>query len=125
MSKETMYYTKEHEWVRLEGGEALFGISDHAQEQLGDITYIELPAVGSAFKQFERFAEIESVKAASEIYAPLSGEVIAVNEALEGDPGLINRSPEGEGWICRVKVAGPAETAVLMPPAEYEEYLKA
>jgi glycine cleavage system H protein len=124
MSAQTMFFTREHEWVRLEGGQAVFGISDHAQQQLGDITFIDLPEVGRKVHQFEKYAEVESVKAASEIYAPLAGEVIAVNEALAGDPGIINRSPESEGWLVRVRVADPTETGKLMDGAEYQEYLR-
>ena len=123
MDEAQRYYSREHEWVRLEGDEAVFGISDHAQHQLGDITYIDLPAAGRAFKQFDKFADIESVKAASEIYAPISGEVIAVNEALTADPGAINRSPEDEGWLVRVRPADPAEIGKLMDSAAYAQYL--
>lgn len=124
MNGKTMFYTKEHEWVRVEGSEAAFGISDHAQHELGDITYIEPPEVGAAVKQFARYATVESVKAASDIFAPFSGEVIAVNEALATDPGLVNRSPEEEGWICRVRLTAPAETANLMDANAYASYLK-
>lgn len=124
MDEAKRYYTREHEWVRLEGDEAVFGISDHAQKQLGDITYIDLPAAGRSFKQFEKYADIESVKAASEIYAPISGTVLAVNEALSSDPGAINRSAEGEGWIVRVRPASIDEVKALMDPAAYEKYLK-
>lgn len=118
------FYTREHEWVRIEGGEALCGISDHAQELLGDITYLDLPEAGRKLNQFEKYAEVESVKAASEIYAPVSGEIIAVNDALAGDPGIINKSAEDAGWIIRLRVANPSDTAQLMNHDAYQEYLK-
>lgn len=118
------FYTREHEWVRIEDGEAVCGISDHAQELLGDITYLDLPQAGRKLNQFEKYAEVESVKAASEIYAPISGEIIAVNDALAGDPGIINKSPEDAGWIIRLRVANSGDTAALMNLAAYQEYLK-
>jgi glycine cleavage system H protein len=118
------FYTREHEWVRIEGGEAVCGISDHAQELLGDITYLDLPQTGRTLKQFEKYAEIESVKAASDIYAPISGEIIAVNDALANDPSEINKSAENHGWIIRIKVADAGETAKLLDKKAYKEFLK-
>ena len=113
-------FTKDHEWARVEGGEAVIGITDHAQNELGDITFIDLPPVGRAVAQAETLAEIESVKAASQIYAPVSGEVVAVNEALADAPEKINAAPYGEGWIARLRMADPSELDRLMDAAAYE-----
>ena len=124
MIPEGLKYTKEHEWVRIEGGEAVFGITDHAQEELGDITFVEMPAVGSDVKQSQNMLTIESVKAASEVYAPLSGKVTEVNEALETAPETINQSPYETGWLCRISVADVGEQAVLMDAAAYGKYLE-
>src|SRR5882757_1757434 len=95
-------YTKDHEWIKVEGGTATVGITEHAQEQLGDVVFVELPAVGKKLVKGGDAAVVESVKAASEVYAPVSGEVIAVNKELEGDPALVNRGAEGDGWFMRV-----------------------
>lgn len=116
-------YTKEHEWVRLEGDAAALGISDHAQEQLGDVVFVDLPEVGRQISRGAPFAVVESVKAASDVYAPVSGEVIEINQALEGDPGLVNRSAEGEGWFCKVRIGDPDALATLMDVAAYQTYL--
>lgn len=99
-------YTKEHEWVRIEGDTATFGISDHAQEALGDIVFVELPEIGRKLAPGDAFAVVESVKAVSDVYAPVGGEVIEVNEELEGEPEKINSDPYGSGWIARVRVSG-------------------
>ena len=117
-------YTKEHEWVRIKGEEAVFGITDYAQSELGDITFVELPDTGSEIKQFGSLATVESVKAASDLYAPLSGRVIEVNESLREKPEIINQSPYEEGWICRISIADAAEESNLMDPAAYEKYLE-
>ena len=117
-------YTKEHEWARIDGNEAVIGITDHAQSELGDITFVELPQIGREVKQFENCATIESVKAASDVYAPVSGEVIEVNEALRDTPETINQSPYSEGWLCRVSVSDTGEQSALMDAAAYEAYLK-
>ncbi len=118
-------FTKEHEWVKLEGNVASVGITDFAAHQLGDITFVELPPVGKAVKQFEVLCGIESVKTASDIYAPLSGKVIAVNAALNDTPEVVNESPEAEAWMARLEIASdPAETARLMTRDQYLEYLK-
>ena len=117
-------YTKEHEWVRVEGDEAVVGITDHAQEQLGDVVYVELPAVGKAVTQFDEAAVVESVKAASEIYAPLSGEVTAVNEALTDDPATVNADATGAGWIFRLRVKDSSELDKLMDEAAYNAYVE-
>ena len=114
---DNLLYRDSHEWVRIEGGEAVIGITHHAQDQLGDVTYIDLPAVGAQLVAGKAFGSIESVKAASDLYAPVSGSVIAVNEALEGAPEIVNQSPYGEGWMLRVSLA--AEPAGLLNAAEY------
>ena len=117
-------YTKEHEWVKIEGDEAVVGITDHAQSQLGDITFVELPDIGKEIKQSDSFATVESVKAASDVYAPVSGKIVSVNEALQDAPETINRSPYGDGWICRISLAGTGGADSLMDGAAYEAYLK-
>jgi glycine cleavage system H protein len=116
-------YTKEHEWVRVEGATATTGISDHAQEQLGDVVFVELPEVGSTLTQGGAMAVVESVKAASDVYAPISGEVVEVNDALDGDPALINGDAEGEAWFCKIKIAEPAELEHLMDAAAYRAFV--
>jgi glycine cleavage system H protein len=117
------HYTKEHEWISAADGEAAVGISAYAQEQLGDIVFVELPEVGKALKKGDIAAVVESVKAASEVYAPASGEVVAVNDALGDDPGLVNRSPEDEGWFFRLKLSDPAEVDGLMDGDAYKAHL--
>lgn len=119
----TTRYTKDHEWIRAEGGTATIGISDYAQSQLGDVVYVELPSVGKKLKQHDEAAVVESVKAASEVYAPASGEVTAVNDALSGDPAAINRAAEGEGWFMKLKLANPSELDALMDEAAYKAFV--
>ena len=116
-------YLKTHEWARPEGDDLVFGISDHAQEAMGDLVYIELPRVGDAVKTGEKFAVVESVKAASDVYTPVSGTVVAVNDTLESDQGVINRDPYQTGWMVKVKPADPAEFERLMDAAAYEQLL--
>ena len=118
-------YTEDHEWVRVEDGLAVVGITDHAQEQLGDVVFVELPEPGSALAKGEEAAVVESVKAASEVYAPVSGEVVAVNAALVDDPGLVNRAPAAEGWFFTVRMSDPAELDGLMDAAAYRARLGA
>jgi len=118
-------YTKEHEWLCLEGDEAVFGISDHAQEALGDIVFVELPEVSRSFEAEESIAVVESVKAVSDVYAPAAGEIIAVNEALETSPELVNKDPYGEGWIARMRLSDPGGLAGLMDAEAYAAYLEA
>jgi glycine cleavage system H protein len=118
------HYTKEHEWVRIEGEIATVGISEHAQEQLGDVVFVELPPVGTAVAKGDQVSVVESVKAASEIYAPLAGEVSEVNQALVDDPALVNKDAESGAWFFKLKLAGPAETASLMDRAAYDAYLE-
>ena len=120
---ENLFYTKEHEWARIEGDTAVFGLSDYAQGQLSDIVYLDMPQVGKAVKQFEVYGAVEAVKAASDIYAPFSGEVIGVNDAVTGDPGLVNRDPYGEGWLVKVRITDPNEKANLMTAADYSAYI--
>ena len=117
-------YSKDHEYIRLEGEIGTVGISDHAQAQLGDVVFVELPKVGAQLVQGGEAAVVESVKAASEVYAPASGEVVAVNEALEGQPSLINEDATGKGWIFRVKLGDPRELDSMMDEAAYQEFLK-
>lgn len=117
-------FTKQHEWVRLEGEEAVVGITAHAAEQLGDVVFVELPELGKAVAQFKEAAVVESVKAASEVYAPLSGEISAVNEALVEEPAKVNESPEDAGWFLKIKPTNLDELAGLMDGAAYEAYLK-
>ena len=118
-------YTKEHEWVRVEEGVATVGITDHAQRELGDIVYVEVPKVGTHVERGKSFAVVESVKAASEIYAPVSGEVIAANEALATTPELLNSAPHSDGWIAKIKLSVPEEIAQLLSSTDYEAYLGA
>lgn len=119
-----MYFTKEHEWVRIDGTQATVGISEHAAHELGDITFVELPQMGKSVKQFDTLAGIESVKAASDIYAPVSGKVVQVNDKLEDAPELVNQSAEDAGWICRLEATDPGEVGSLMDAAAYAEFLK-
>lgn len=121
---EHLLYTKEHEWINIEGDEATIGISDYAQESLGDITFIELPNIGDEVEQFEEFVSLESVKAASDIFAPMSGEIIEVNDDLNEDPGLINKSPYEKGWIARIKLSDSEEQSNLMTAEEYGKFLE-
>jgi glycine cleavage system H protein len=121
---EQVRYSKDHEYVRFEGAEGVVGISDHAQGQLGDVVFVEPPAVGKAVKAGDAVAVVESVKAASDVFAPVSGEVIAVNSEVEATPGIINEDALGRGWLFRVRLADPAELDALMDEAAYAEYLK-
>ena len=117
-------YSKEHEWVRLEGGLATVGITDYAQDQLGDIVYVELPPLEENLTQFEPFGVVESVKAASDLYAPLSGEVVEVNEELSDHPEFVNEDPYGQGWMIKVEPSDEVELDQLISVEEYEEYLE-
>lgn len=119
-----LFYTKEHEWAKIEGNQATFGISDYAQHSLGDITYVDLPKAGKALEQFKFCATVESVKAASDIYAPLSGTVTKVNAELGAHPEVINKSPYDQGWLCVVELKDASEKAKLMTAAQYSEYVK-
>ena len=116
-------YTKDHEWVKAEGGQATIGITDYAQAQLGDVVFVELPAVGRTITQGEVFGTIESVKAVSELYAPLSGEVVEVNTALKNKPEVVNANPH-ESWMVVVKLTNPAETSALLDATQYADLVK-
>ena len=123
MNPEDLRYTKEHEWVRLEGDTATVGITDHAQQELGDIVYAELPKVGARVEQGQTLGSVESVKAVSDIYSPVSGEVVEVNEALAQAPEKINQDPYGEAWLAKLRVSAPDEVSKLLSAAEYESYV--
>ncbi len=117
-------YTKEHEWVKIEGETATFGITDYAQNHLGDVVFVELPEVGSELKAHEAFSAVESVKAASDIYAPVGGEVIGINSELEDHPEILNKSPYDKGWIVRVTLTEEGEAEKLMDAGQYAEFLE-
>ena len=116
-------YTKDHEWVKIDGGTAKVGITDYAQKQLGDVVYVELPEVGAAFKQGDSFGTIESVKAVSELYAPVSGEVVEVNASLKSKPEAVNANPH-DSWMVIVKLANPVETSDLLDARQYADLVK-
>lgn len=117
-------YTKEHEWIRVEDGVGVVGITEYAQEQLGDIVYVELPEVGAKVTQGAEAAVVESVKAASEIYAPVGGEVTEVNQNLADNPGTVNTDAMDGGWFFKMKIADPDEVARLMDVVDYQEYVE-
>tara|TARA_B110000467_G_C18021663_1_gene315973 strand:+ start:44 stop:415 length:372 start_codon:yes stop_codon:yes gene_type:complete len=119
-----LYYTEEHEWVRIESGIAECGISNFAQEQLGDVVFVELPEAGREVAQNDECAVVESVKAASDIYAPVSGEIVAANDTLEGDPGLVNSNAMDDGWFFKIKLSDPSELENLMDADEYTVFCK-
>ena len=120
----SLYFTGEHEWIKVEGDTATIGISDHAQQALGDIVFAEVPEQGRAVNKGDEAAVVESVKAASDIYAPIAGEVIMGNPALADDPSLVNRDPEGEGWFFTMTIADKDELDGLMDPDAYREWVK-
>jgi glycine cleavage system H protein len=117
-------YTKDHEYIRIEGDTGTVGITDYAQAQLGDVVFVELPAMGKAVTKGGEAAVVESVKAASEVYAPVSGEVVAVNAELEGAPGTVNEDPAGKGWFVKIKLADTSELEGLMSESDYAAYVK-
>ncbi len=119
----TVYFTKDHEWIAVEGGEGTIGITDYAQDQLGDITFVELPVVGQAVAKGEAACVVDSVKAASDAYAPVSGTVTAANAALADEPELVNSVAESGGWLFRMTIGDPAELADLMDEVSYKEYV--
>lgn len=121
---EDCLYTREHEWIRVEDDVGVIGITDYAQEALGDIVYVELPSVGDHFSQGEPFGNVESVKAVSELYMPVSGEVVEVNADLAESPQLVNEDPYGDGWMVKIALSDPTELETLMSASEYEEYVK-
>jgi len=116
-------YDQEHEWIRVEGDEGVVGISDYAQDQLSDVVYVELPEVGDSFEQGDILATVESVKAASDVYMPVGGEVLAINEALEDEPELVNQDPFDQAWFVRIAIADPSELDGLMDAAAYEAFV--
>ena len=117
-------YSEDHEWIRVEGDEAVLGISDYAQDQLSDVVYVELPEVGETFDQGEVLAVVESVKTASDVYTPVTCEILVVNSALEDSPELVNRDPYGEAWFVRISLADPTELNALMDARAYQEYVE-
>ena len=123
MVRDDLYYTKEHEWAKVEGDTAIVGITDYAQSELGDILYVELPDVGKTVSAGDVLATVEAVKAVSDVYAPLSGEVIEVNEALSTTPEVINKDPYGEGWMVKIKISNPDEVNQLLSPADYRNLI--
>ncbi len=125
MYPDNFRYTKEHEWVRVEGGTGTMGITDHAQHELGDIVYVDLPKVGQAVEKGVALGSVESVKAVSEVFAPVSGAVIEVNELLATAPEKLNEDPHGEGWMVKIKLSKPGEADDLMAAAEYQTYVGA
>ncbi len=125
MYPENFRYTKEHEWVHVEGGIATIGITDHAQHELGDIVYVDLPKTGAQLAQGKTLGSVESVKAVSDVYAPVSGEVAEINDALANAPEKLNEDPHGAAWLVKVRLSDPAEAEKLMTAAEYTSYLGA
>jgi glycine cleavage system H protein len=120
---ENFKYTKEHEWVLVEGGQGTIGITDHAQNELGDIVFVDLPKVGVTIAKGQTFGSVESVKAVSDIYAPVSGEVIEINAALATTPETLNSDPHGAAWLIKVKLSHPSEVSELLPVADYQKYI--
>jgi len=124
MYPETFYYSQDHEWLKVEGEEAVLGITDFAQKQLGDIIYVDLPAVGKTVEAHQTLATVESVKSVSDVYSPVAGEVIEVNQQLIQTPELINRDPHGQGWILKLRLKDKSELNSLMKAADYEKFLE-
>jgi glycine cleavage system H protein len=122
MYPQNFRYTKEHEWVNVEGGTGTVGLTDHAQKELGDIVYVDLPKVGAMAEKGKTIGSVESVKAVSDIYSPVSGEVTAVNELLTSSPEKLNEDPHGAAWIVKIKLSSPSDTDELMSAADYEKY---
>jgi glycine cleavage system H protein len=120
----SLFFTRDHEWIRVEGDTATVGISDHAQSALGDIVFAEVPEAGKTLTKGQEAAVVESVKAASDVYSPVAGEVVEGNAAVADDPALINRDPEGEGWFFKLKLADPGEVDGLMDEASYREWVQ-
>jgi glycine cleavage system H protein len=116
-------YTKEHEWVRVEGDAGWIGITDHAQQELGDIVYVDLPKPGAALEQGKTLGSVESVKAVSDIYAPVSGEVLEINEALQNAPETLNQDPHNQGWLVKIRLTAPDEIQNLLSAADYKSYI--
>ncbi|HUI56947.1 MAG TPA: glycine cleavage system protein GcvH [Bryobacteraceae bacterium] len=125
MYPENFRYTKEHEWVNVEGDTGTVGITDHAQQELGDIVYVDLPKVGARVEQGKSIGSVESVKAVSDIYSPVSGEITEINQALADKPEALNSDPHGAAWLVKVRLSAPGEVQSLMNAAEYEAYIGA
>jgi len=125
MYPDNLRYTKEHEWVRVEDGIATMGITDHAQQELGDIVFVDLPKPGAAVERGKALGTVESVKAVSEIFSPASGEVTEINASLADAPEKLNEDPHGEAWLVKIKLSAPAEVAQLLSAADYEKYVEA
>lgn len=124
MYPEDYLYTKDHEWISVQDSVGTIGITDYAQHELGDVVYVDLPEVGDTFESGEPFGSVESVKAVSEVFCPISGEVVAVNEKLEQSPELINQSPHQDAWMIKVRITNPDDLKELLSSEEYEEYLQ-
>lgn len=122
---EDLHYSKDHEWVQVEGDGAIVGITDFAQNSLGDVVYVELPKVGEEFAAHESFGSVESVKAVSEVFSPVTGAITEVNNSLNDEPEKVNNDPYGEGWMIRIKMQNPGEVDSLLTAAEYEDFTKA
>ena len=121
---EDLQYSKDHEWIRVNGDIGTIGITDHAQNSLGDVVYVELPKPGETFAAHESFGSVESVKAVSEIFTPVSGEIVEVNESLQDEPEKVNTDPYGDGWMIRIRMKSPGEVDSLLSAAEYEDFTK-
>jgi len=122
---EDLHYSKDHEWVRVDGDQAIIGITDYAQNSLGDVVYVELPKANDEFAANEAFGSVESVKAVSEVFTPIAGVVVKINEALADEPEVVNSDPYGNGWMIRLKMSNPGEVDSLLTAAEYEDFTKA
>ena len=125
MYPENFRYTKEHEWVRVDSGTGVVGLTNHAQEQLGDIVYVDLPKVGTLLEQGKSLGSVESVKAVSDIYSPVSGEVVEVNDTLATAPEKLNSDPHGEAWLVKIKLSAPGEIQQLLSAGDYQKYVGA
>src|SRR5829696_3605003 len=122
---EDLHYSKDHEWVRVDGGQAIIGITDYAQNSLGDVVYVELPKADEGFAANESFGSVESVKAVSEVFSPVTGVIASINESLADEPESVNSDPYGAGWMIRVRMSNPSEVDSLLTAAEYEDFTKA
>ena len=124
MNPDDRHYTQSHEWVKIDGEVGTIGITDHAQKELGEIVYLELPETGHVFNANEEFGTVESVKAVSELYTPISGEVVEVNKGAIAEPGIVNDDPFGDGWLLRIKLSTDQEVSTLMSAEQYAEYVR-
>ena len=122
---EDLHYSKDHEWVRVEGDQAVIGITDFAQNSLGDVVYVELPKPGESFDTSDSFGSVESVKAVSEVYTPIAGKVVAINDSLADEPEQVNTDPYGAGWMIKIQMSNPGAVDSLLSAAEYEDFTKA